>query len=277
MRKLIPILTGAALLMAAPTAFATTETASSGSVTAKFSYTKKSDFQYTDLRLQIARGGAIVFDKLTPPSCTEPDCGLQPALLEKGPSVSVVDLDGDGEPEVIVEVFSGGAHCCVFAEIYSYSPSSNGYANFERNFAGGYTLADVNGDRLPEFEATDSRFDEAFTAHAASTEPLMILDWRGGKLVDVTRSYPFLSRQDASFQLRLYRHERRRRDFDVRGILASYAADEYLLGKSATANRLLSKALHRGELSRPHNTGFASGRNYVRRLKKLLKKYGYAS
>ena len=53
-------------------------------------------------------------------------------------------------------------------------------------------------------------------------------------------------------------------------------ADEYLLGKSATANRLLSKALHRGELNRPRGTGFASGKSYIRRLKKLLKNYGYA-
>jgi len=276
MRRLAPLLAAALLLAFAPAAQATTETASSGAVTAKFSYTKKGDFQYTNLHLTIVRSGATALDAATPPSCTDPDCGFWPGGIGRTPSVSVSDLDGDGEPEVIVQLYSGGAHCCTFAEIYSFAAATGTYANFEQNFgSGGYTMADANGDRLPELEAKDPRFDEAFTAHAASTEPLVILDWRGGKLVDVTRSYPFLIKQDASYQLRLYKHERRHRDFDVRGILASYVADEYLLGRSKSANKLLSKALHRGELNRPAGTGFAAGRSYVKRLKKLLKNYGY--
>ena len=277
MRRLIPFIAGAALLLAAPSAFATTETASSGNVTAKFSYTKKNDFQYTDLRLQIARGGAVVFDRLTPPSCTDPDCGFQPGGFGQTPSLSIADLDGDGEPEVIVQIYSGGAHCCTLAEVYSYSPATGTYVNAEQNFgSGAYKQRDLNGDGRPEFQGLDPRFDEAFTAHAASTEPIQIFAFRGGAFVDVTRSYPALIKKDAASLLKLYKRERRHSDFDVRGILASYVADEYLLGKRSTANGVLSKALHRGELNRPKGTGFAGGKSYIKRLKKLLKKYGYA-
>jgi hypothetical protein len=270
--------TAAALAVppAADAATSVTETASSGAVKAVFTYTKRSDLRYTGLHLTITRSGVKALDAATPPSCTDPDCGFWPANLAKTSSVSVADLDGDREPEVIVQLYSGGAHCCFFGEIYSYSPATGGYKNFEQNFGGaGYKLRDLNGDGVPELSSFDQRFDEAFTAHAASTEPIQIFDFRSGGLVDVTRSYPALIAKDAGAQLKLYRKYRRRHDFDVRGILAAYVADEYLLGKKSSALKVLTGALQRGELNRPRGTGFPSGRNYVRRLKNFLAKNGY--
>src|SRR3954447_12814983 len=275
MRRLLPLLLAAGVLAAAPAADAATETASSGAVKATFSYTKKSDLQYSDLHLTIVRAGVTAFDGPTPPACSDPNCGFWPGGVGRTSSVSVVDLDGDGEPEVVVQAYSGGAHCCLFAEIYSYDASTGRYVNLEQNFGGGYSLRDLNGDARAEFKATDFNFDEAFAAHAASTEPIQILAFRSGKLVDVTRSFPALIRKDAAYQLKLYRKYRAKKDFDIRGILASYVADEYLLGKSKTAKRTLSRALHRGELNKPRGTGFASGRSYVKRLNRLLKKLGY--
>ncbi|MFL5886636.1 MAG: FG-GAP repeat domain-containing protein, partial [Thermoleophilaceae bacterium] len=154
MRRLLPLLSAAVLLAVAPGAHAATETASSGAVKATFSYTKKGDLQYSDLHLTIVRAGVTAFDGPTPPACSDPNCGFWPGGGGATSSVTVVDLDGDGEPEVVVQAYSGGAHCCLFAEIYSYDASAGKYVNLEQNFGGGYKLADLNGDRHPEFKAT---------------------------------------------------------------------------------------------------------------------------
>jgi hypothetical protein len=275
MRRLFLALVAAALLVAAPAALATTETASSGSVSASFSYTKKSDFEWQGLHLKIVRAGQTALDAPTPPSCMgQTACGFAPAGVGLRPSLHVLDLDRDGEPEVVVDLFSGGAHCCWYGVIYKYAPASGTYSALENNFGEPYTLKDLNGDGIVELQGYDLRFDEAFTSHAASLQPITIFDFRAGMLVDVTRSFPTLIAKDARADLKIYKRFRGRRDQDVRGILAAWAADEYLLGRKKTANSVLSHALHRGELSRPGG-GFPAGKRYVRRLRKLLAKYGY--
>src|SRR5437763_1421069 len=129
MRRLLILLSAAVSLALAPAAGATTETASSGSVSASFSYTKKSDFRYDGLHLKITRAGRTALDAATPPSCTgEPVCGFSPGGAGNTPSVHVIDLDGDGEPEVLLDLYSGGAHCCWYEEVYSYVPATGGYA-----------------------------------------------------------------------------------------------------------------------------------------------------
>src|SRR5437764_8897950 len=117
MRRLLILASAALALALAPTAWATTETASSGAVTASFSYTKKSDFSYEGLHLKVVRAGRTALDAAAPPSCVGGVCGFWPAGVGRTRSVHVLDLDGDGEPEVVLDLYSGGAHCCVSAEV----------------------------------------------------------------------------------------------------------------------------------------------------------------
>ena len=42
-------------------------------------------------------------------------------------SIGLRDLDGDGEPEVLLELFSGGANCCLSTLIYRYRANANTY------------------------------------------------------------------------------------------------------------------------------------------------------
>ena len=50
-------------------------------------------------------------------------------------SVDVRDLDGDGEPEVLVKLYSGGANCCLSSLIFRYRAASNDYTSVLRDSA----------------------------------------------------------------------------------------------------------------------------------------------
>jgi hypothetical protein len=270
-----------AALAVAPAASAKTiqktETATLGQVQATFSYTKKGEFTWTNLHLAITRAGHTGFDAAIPAGCPDPDCGLAPGNLGRTPSIRILDLNRDGEPEVIVDLFTGGAHCCLVAEIYSYQPTGDSYRPTEMNFwDASYTLNDINGDGLPEFRTVDARSRYLFTAFAFSSFPIQIFHFDKGKLVDATRDFPQLVQKDAKYQFKVYQRQRKHRDGDVRGPLAAYVADQYLLGRGPTGMKLVKAALRRRELSRWRGDGFPSGRHYIKVLREFLVDAGYA-
>ena len=138
------------------------------------------------------------------------------------------DLDGDGEPEVLVDVSTGGAHCCAVSWVLRWDGAT--YAAVAHNWGdAAYRLQDVDGDGAPEFRSADTRFAYAFTAYAFSGFPVMTLAYRQGVFRDVTRRHEALVRQDARRQMREYRKRRSGR-FSL-GVLAAWTADQYLLGK----------------------------------------------
>ena len=269
----------AALAFAAPSAASAklkTETATGGAVQAVLTYNVKSQliFDVTDTHLTITRNGATVLDTNVPEPCN--GCGVAPAGAGGGSakSLRIADLDGDGEPEVLLDIYTGGAHCCLDTWIYRFTGSS--YTGTPALWGDvGYTLKDLDGDGVPELRSFDDRFAYVFTAYAASWFPPQIWQFRAGVLNNVTRSYPKIVRADAKRALRTYRHEKK---VDVRGVLAGYVADEYLLGHGATGWKLVRSALKHGYLN-----GFGRGdawpRNgrYVRSLRKFLRKTGYIS
>ena len=55
---------------------------------------------------------------LTIADICEDGCVLTPDSAERSRRIlKVADLDGDGEPEVLVDTFSGGAHCCLTTRV----------------------------------------------------------------------------------------------------------------------------------------------------------------
>jgi hypothetical protein len=269
-RPLILVLAAIAALVLAAPASAKEYTATSGHVTATFSYDPAGDFEYWDLRLAVDRAGARVFDApLDLGSCEEPYCMPGGEFADDG-GIKVRDLDADGEPEVIADVFTAGAHCCVASEILRWN--GTGYAVQERNWADvGYTLKDTDGDGTPEFKTADTRFAYAFSSFADSRFPIRILSYRAGVFDDVTRANRPLIRKDAKRLKREYR--RRRGDGYSLGVLAAWTADQYLLGNRRTANRYL-RAENRAGMLRGDAIS-KSGSAYIRRLKKRLARWGY--
>ncbi len=94
-----------------------------------------------------------------------------------------------------------------------------------------YALRDLNGDGVPELVSADDRFAYAFTSYAGSALPVQAWRYRAGHMTDVTRSFPALVRKDAAMLWKGYEQEPTGEDVDVRGVLAAWMADQYLLGQ----------------------------------------------
>jgi len=90
-----------------------------GNVKATITYTER-DFLYEKLRLRIVRAGRTALDvPIQRLGC--PDCaGSRPV------DVAVRDLDG-GEPEVLLDLYTGGAHCCSVSLILRWDPGTRRY------------------------------------------------------------------------------------------------------------------------------------------------------
>jgi hypothetical protein len=161
--------------------------------------------------------------------------------------LKVADLDGDGEPEVLVDTFSGGAHCCLTARLLTWN--GTGYTPTDVDWRDvGYRLDDADGDGRFELVGQNPVFSAAFTAFAASAFPPLVYQVDHGKLVDVTRKYPKLVRADAAGLLKDLR--KARRGDDVRGILAAYVADQYLLGKGSVGTKEIDRQRDKRRVSK---------------------------
>jgi hypothetical protein len=248
-----------------------------GDVAAQLTYDKKSDFEYADMRIKITRGGATLLDALVPEPCDE--CPASPAGLgdPENPSLRLTDLNGDGEPEALVDLYTGGAHCCTYTQLYRFDAAANAYRRVKQAWGDyGYTLVDLDKDGKPELRSADWRFAGAFTAYAASGAPLQIWRFTGTRFQDATRSFRSLVKQDLRQWLRLYRRWRDDSETpEVRGFLAAYAANKYVLGQSDSAFDLINAAYRRGDLNPPAEFGGPRGKRYISELRKFLRRTGY--
>jgi hypothetical protein len=210
----------------------------------------------TGIRVTIARQGAIAFAGPLPPcrfGC-EPDdpTGARFAGL------AVKDLDGDGEPEVLVDRSDGFTPCCTLeTAILRRNPATGAYGELDRHWGESYRVTDLNGDRVPELVTADLRFYERFAPRVAGFQlPVKILQLRGPGLVDVTRAYPAAVRRHTRSLGRLIRSTdaiadgRRPGDRTIAHIalrpqLAAYAAEERVLGRRAAGDRRVAAEVAR--------------------------------
>jgi len=275
MNRRLPLLAAVLAAMLALTAAALaatstiTQTAKSGSVTATFTYkiTTSKDFPtYSGERLTITRNetmayNAPVYTKDCSPDCTPGD------PRAKGHSAQIADLSGSGEPNVILTLFTGGAHCCQIAQVFTYSSSTMTYAKTEHNFEDpGFSLKKLSG--AYRFESADWRFEYEFTSFAQSGVPIQIWEFTGSAFSDVTKSYPSLIRKDAAEWWKVFKANIHN---GPGGVLAAWAADEELLGNDALVQKTLQTQLKAGHLT----GGFVNGNAYVKLLNKDLVKFGY--
>jgi len=91
---------------------------------------------------------------------------------------------------------------------------------------------DDDGDGYSEFTSSDGRFLYAFGSYASSWPPGVVLSFRNGMLVDVTRQFPkrLRSQMQAAYQQaeNIYAQEDA---LGINSILAGYVAQKILLGE----------------------------------------------
>ena len=247
---------------------AVTETAESGNVRAEISYERSEDsFQVVNLRLKISREGQIILDGEIPRNDREYD---RPYLTEDNPQSWVQDLDGDNEPEIIVTIFTGGAHCCFYSLIYRYDPVSQQYTYINHNWGDGAgipKIEDLDNDGIPEFNSGDTSFAYAFTAYAFSAFPPQIWQYRQGTMTDVTRNFPKKVYSHATQLWESYEHINREYEDNpetIRGVLAAYLATKYLLGEPEDGWQRVQQAYQHSDR-----------RSFFSDLREFLQKNGY--
>jgi hypothetical protein len=211
----------------------TVETASLGPVTADLSYVQhhrgsgsRSFIEYRDFRVRIQRNGQVLYDKPIGEPC-ERFCTPTDSELTRA-HIGMAELDGDSEFEVIVDLFTGGANCCVLIHAFGYDPVANTYRRARLDTGGGFTHSDYPPrDDVVELVGDDFRFRGLFTCGACGWRPLRIWHYTLSGFEVVTRSFPDQIREHAARMKRQYERVRHRRDAPVfvKGALTPYAAD----------------------------------------------------
>jgi hypothetical protein len=226
-------------------------------------------------RVRITRDGALVYDKRIRGRCAEFCTPTESALT--GERIGFRDLDGDGEPEVIVDLFTGGASCCVLVLAYGYDAAANTYRRAELDAGGGFVVRDPDDDGVLELQGDDFRFRGLFTCGACGPRPIRIWHYGPGRFEVVTRDFPGRIRIHAR-RLRGF-YARVRDDGEaafVKGALTPLVADLCLLDRCGRGFRLVRAAIRRGELERRSAFDVSPlGVRYLRALKRFLRRTGY--
>lgn len=257
-----------------------TVTASGGPVTATLSATGAaggtSITGATAIHVTIARNGAVAFSGPLRPcrfGC-EPDDPTGARFAQ----ISVADVDGDGEPEVLVDRSDGFTPCCTLeTAILRRNPVTGAYTELDRHWGESYRIADLDADRRPELVTADLRFYQRFAPRVAGFQlPVKILQLRGPLLVDVTRAHPATVRRHTRSLDRLIRQtdaiavgrrpgNRTIARVALRPQLAAYAAEERLLGRRAVGDRRIAREVALGRVTR----------GFRRALLRFLARTGY--
>ena len=257
----------------APAALATTQSGHAGDVSATFTFQGKFP-NFSHERLSIVRAGKTAYS--APVSSHFCGSSCAPLATGRASSVDVVDLEPGGEPNVLLRLYSGGAHCCAIDQVFSYDSSTGHYVETEHNFGDpGERLVDLHHTGQHEFLTADDSFAYEFTDFAASGLPIQILTFSGGRFHDVTASYPKLIAGDAQRWLKAFTGQRKSHYQDTTGVIAAWAADEDRLGHQRQVARFLSQQAKAGHLNTPLTPEVPTGQKFIARLQKFLGKHGY--
>jgi hypothetical protein len=261
-------------LIVAPAAPAATQTAQLGDVSATFTFAGSYP-NYTGLHLSITQGSTVFYDQPVVSSVCGKYCAPgSPSAKES--SVHVLDLEHNGQPDVLLDLYSGGAHCCSIEQVFSFDPGAMTYVMTQHDFGDpGDEIVDLRHDGAYEFLTADDSFAYEFTDFAASGLPIEVLTFSGRHFFDVTLHYPKLIARDAARWMKAFNGMAKQHYSDSVGVAAAWAADEELLGHAKLVNRFLSRQVALGHLNSALSPQEPSGAKFVAKLRRFLRTHGY--
>ena len=145
------------------------------------------------------------------------------------------DLDGDGVDEVIARNYSGGAHCCTNTTIHRWTGEV--FSTVETGYLDGLgaDCADLNDDGYVELAIPHQAFLYKFGSYAESFPPITFFTYRDGELVDTTRQFPELIRDQAEQMRSTFLRVQSEDGYVSNSLLASYVAQQAVLDEDFDA------------------------------------------
>lgn len=164
--------------------------------------------------------------------------------LVRGRILFVRQLDGAGPPEVLLNLYSGGAHCCSESWIYTRAKR----ARKQWGHGEAPPLRDDDRDGRPEFHGYDTSFAYAFGSFGGSRFPAKVWRYERSAVRDVSASFPAEIEADMTSHLAAYNEAVTAGDAEgVRAALAAYAADAKVLGRLDEAMAVVYAAIDAGQ------------------------------
>lgn len=243
------------------------ETVQVGNIIAEVAYEKDDNSENgKNFRLKIVRDGQTVLEEMLfkPANTGINGADSEQVAIGKLLKLKLQNLDGDEELELLVDVaianssMPKGSYSFIFDYVVSetenkYQKAEHYWGEFE------YKLTDLDENKIPEFQGVDGRFANAFANNNnASFLPLKIWQYRQGKMIDVTQDFPIEVNSHSS---ELWQELNRRvaANEEIKGILAAYIANKYILGGEQTVWNLVEK-LYQGS---DREAYFASVRQFL--------------
>lgn len=97
------------------------------------------------------------------------------------------DITGEGNTDVVIEGFSGGAHCCFSEIVYDLGPEVNEVLYTHGSNCGG-RYEDLDGDGVYEFITCDDLFAYSYCPFVYSPAPMVVMKYEPNRKMYVIAS-----------------------------------------------------------------------------------------
>jgi hypothetical protein len=160
---------------------------------------------------------SVGFDKIATISRGDELLARVDQVMEVGPETGH-DLTGEGHPEAVMQVYTGGAHCCFSTVAYDLGPTTltRILEKPPSNCDGAFQ--DMDGDGIAEYATCDDRLAYAYCPYAGSPMVLVILEY------DPARGYVPASPRFSAFYVEVIERHLEQAEYAEPGELGEWDA-----------------------------------------------------